>query len=249
MSFILDALRKSESERQRDAEPNVTRIPEAVAVPKLPLWATGTITALVLGVGALGVALWLTAGRPTADETAPAGSAASASPGAADAARATADAKDRPAAVEARSAPAAARPSDAPRDVSEERPSEPSLAGPQFSTRSGGLAAATPQSLVSAPVASETLATPNPGVASTAPRSVGEFVPSYQEAAARDASLPKLQLEFHAFAEDASRRFVFINGEKYEEGATLNEGPRLVRITPDGAVLAVGGRQLLLGRP
>jgi general secretion pathway protein B len=249
VSFILDALRKSESERQRDAAPSVTRIPEAVPVPKLPVWATGAITVLILGVAGLGAALWLTAGRPTADETAPASVAASTLSGAGDAAQATPDSRDGPAAGEARSAAAAPRPADTPRDVSRERPSEPGLAAPPVPAQSGaGLAAATSQRLAAAPAASPTRATPPSGFGTTAPP-VAEFVPSYEQAAARDASLPKLQLEFHAYAADPSRRFVFINGEKYEEGTTLSEGPRVIRITPDGVVLAIGGQQLLLGRP
>ncbi|HEU4616642.1 MAG TPA: general secretion pathway protein GspB [Gammaproteobacteria bacterium] len=74
------------------------------------------------------------------------------------------------------------------------------------------------------------------------------LLPSYETAAGNDSSLPALTLEFHAFADDPARRFVYINGEKYVEGATLKEGPKVVRITADGVVLDVSGRQFLLGR-
>lgn len=58
MSFILDALRKSESERHQDARPSITRIPETIPARGLPPWALGTIAALALGVVVLAGAFW-----------------------------------------------------------------------------------------------------------------------------------------------------------------------------------------------
>jgi general secretion pathway protein B len=77
---------------------------------------------------------------------------------------------------------------------------------------------------------------------------VTEPLPTYAEVAARDPSTPQLKLELHVFGDDPARRFVFINGEKYVEGQTLKEGPRLIRITESGAVLLIAGRQVLLPR-
>ena len=56
MSFILDALRKSESERQREAPPSPTRIPLAVARAGLPAWVWLVIGALSVTVLAIGAA-------------------------------------------------------------------------------------------------------------------------------------------------------------------------------------------------
>jgi hypothetical protein len=62
VSFILDALRKSESERQREAPPSPTRIPLAVAHVGPPPWVWIVIGALSVAIVAIGVAWWLTAG-------------------------------------------------------------------------------------------------------------------------------------------------------------------------------------------
>jgi hypothetical protein len=74
------------------------------------------------------------------------------------------------------------------------------------------------------------------------------FLPRYEAAAAGDPSLPKLNLEFHAFAGDAARRFVYINGAKYSEGSSLGPRLRIARITADGVIVDAAGRQLLLPR-
>ena len=56
MSFILDALRKSDHERQKNAVPNINQIPSAVKRTKIPRWIVylmGVIAmcALILGWG------------------------------------------------------------------------------------------------------------------------------------------------------------------------------------------------------
>lgn len=53
MSFILDALRKSEGERQREALPNLATVPLAVPSQGLPRWAVAVMTALSICVLAL----------------------------------------------------------------------------------------------------------------------------------------------------------------------------------------------------
>ena len=56
MSFILDALRKSDRERQKNAVPNINQIPSAVKRTKTPRWIVylmGVLAmcALILGWG------------------------------------------------------------------------------------------------------------------------------------------------------------------------------------------------------
>ena len=57
MSFILDALRKSESDRRRDATPSLAQIPPAAPRNNAPDWVWIVMGALVLGVLGL-AALW-----------------------------------------------------------------------------------------------------------------------------------------------------------------------------------------------
>lgn len=61
-------------------------------------------------------------------------------------------------------------------------------------------------------------------------------------------NLPALHLDIHVYSLNATERFVFINMKKYAEGNTLKEGPVIDRITSDGAVLSYGGQQFLLPR-
>lgn len=58
MSFILDALRKSEHERQRSEVPSLSQVPLAAPQPRLPTWVLAVIGVLVAAVLALGGAWW-----------------------------------------------------------------------------------------------------------------------------------------------------------------------------------------------
>ena len=61
MSFILDALKKSETDRQRQAAPALFEVKVAAPRRKFPLWAVGL--AVLLGVNVL-VLGWLLLRRP-----------------------------------------------------------------------------------------------------------------------------------------------------------------------------------------
>lgn len=58
MSFILDALRKSEHERQRGAVPGISNVPYAAPRRETPRWMFALVAALVVAVVALGGAWW-----------------------------------------------------------------------------------------------------------------------------------------------------------------------------------------------
>jgi general secretion pathway protein B len=81
MSFILDALKKSEAERQRQAGPALLEMRVVRPRRRLPSW--GIALGLLLGINML-VLLWLALRRPAAAPVAPpaatAGAAASAQP-------------------------------------------------------------------------------------------------------------------------------------------------------------------------
>ena len=61
MSFILDALKKSENERQRHSGPALFEVKVATPRPGLPLWAIALAALLVVNIG---VVIWLVLRKP-----------------------------------------------------------------------------------------------------------------------------------------------------------------------------------------
>ena len=58
--------------------------------------------------------------------------------------------------------------------------------------------------------------------------------------------LPKLDMNAHVFSTNPARSFVLINSKRYRIGDYLAEGPELVDILPDGAVLKYRGETFML---
>ena len=69
---------------------------------------------------------------------------------------------------------------------------------------------------------------------------------SILEARAAGMAVPELTLELLVFSNNPAQRFVYINSMKYVEGESLADGPRLVEITPEGAILNYRGTDFLL---
>ncbi|HWP95162.1 MAG TPA: general secretion pathway protein GspB [Gammaproteobacteria bacterium] len=189
MSFILDALRKSERARRTAGAVRLDGAPTPARRPPVP-WGAVIGAALVLNALVLGMLLL----AHRAERTSPPPTSASAT---------------RPL---AREAALAERFSDG----AEQSPSPTTPAEP--------------------PIAAASSVTPSP-----ADVSVVTYLPG--------TGLPDLHLDVHAYADDPAQRFVFINLKRYREGETLSEGPRLLRILPDGVLLEYQGRTYLLPRP
>jgi general secretion pathway protein B len=218
VSFILDALRKSEHERQRSALPGLSQVPQAAPVAHLPRWALVVIGALAVAVLALGGAWWQST-RPPAET----------------------EARSAPTVQRNVELPLAPTP-----PAVEPRPPAPARTAPSTLSQPSqtALAAAATPSPEASPEASEPAFTaaerPQPTTADTA------TLPSAAALAAQGVSLPPLRLELHAFSEQPRDRFVFINGRKYVEGERLIEGPQVVSIEPRGAVLSQAGQRFRL---
>lgn len=222
MSFILDALRKSEHERQRSALPSLAHVPTASPEPQLPRWATLVMALLAATVLVLAGAWWQSEREPPAPATTtPQGVV------------------ERPLAVPApvSAAPAARQPTTAVPTIAERRALDTRpLADAAARPPEEPLAAAPGIALPSAPAAPPSPAAASPETA----------VPSAAALLAQGVALPRLRLELHAYAEQPSARFVFINGRRYVEGERLADGPDLVAIGPQGAILSSGGQRFLL---
>ena len=219
MSFILDALRKSEIERQRQSGPSMADFPVAREDRRLPvaLIAIGFLLAVNLAV----VLFFM-----LREDDAPAPEAAP------PAAVAQAPAVGAPvAATPARPAPQSALESQL---GAEEAPEEPPAVY-------YGEMPTSPPDAPDPTLMPDSQGT-NPSVIyedAPAPESSSTGVPS---------GLPELSVDLHVFAADPAKRAVFINGRRYTQGATIAEGPVVEEITREGATLSWRGRRFTLPR-
>ena len=239
MSFILDALKKSEVERQRQAIPGLMDSRPLPPRAKFPLWAAALIALFVVNL--LILAVVLTRHAPPAPAPASPGSPAAA----AMAPAATIAAAPSPAsspAPPASTAPDHFSPMDAapPVYAPEIPPTQDSLSAARRAARAGSSGAGTTHHAASA--------APDPVLTDSNPSDT-EMLPSINEInVAEQPALANLHLDVHVYATQPSERFVYINMRKYREGATLAEGPVLERIRRDGVVLNYQGLRFVLPR-
>lgn len=258
MSFILDALKKSEADRQRQSGPALFEVKVAPPRRRLPLWAVAITLLLLINVG---VVLWILMRHPAraANETAavaaapspaaappPAASAplavASAAPVVAPGAAAPVAPPTAAAPVPAAAAPAGGTPPPTAPAQANAAPAAPLTAD---HGESAGSAAAGGNPADYAPAQEPSGEAPNGRVR----RGTVAGVPLYQDAAAvPGVQIPPLRLDLHVFAPHPQDRFVMINMHKVHEGDTLPEGVHVDSITPEGALLSYNGSRFLLPR-
>jgi len=227
VSFILDALRKSEHERQRRAGPAIA---DLVVTPQ-----RSNAMPVLIGIGAL-LAINLAAvayfalrdGPPTAGAALVEAAPVAATP-------------------EAALVPAGA--------AATQQPVNP-VAGPPRAVRplvaEAGPAGSAPDA--TPPPPPDPLLLPAPGaqpapVSGPGPAATGDYIPRLDTLPPQaTAGLPVLNLDLHIFASDPAKRAVFINGRRYREGDSLPEGIEVVAITAEGAVLRHRAQRFLLSR-
>jgi general secretion pathway protein B len=266
MSFILDALRKSEHERQRQTGPAL--VETVVAAPKVRSnpWATAAIALLVVNLVAIGVLLLMRSSGEQA--AAPAAPAASAVPP-----PATVAPQAPPTGTNAPAAPSSAPPPAVAAAPPAARP--PPMLSPAVSPSVPGRNPLESEVVdESAPPANEALAQaalppPGPPAVVQSPRQRGTVVyqsmpetdpvgpvsrpppqrdlPTADELTAR-GGMPELRLELHVYSNKPSERIVFVNGHRYGEGDTTQEGAVVQEITRDGVVMSLRGNRFLLPR-
>jgi general secretion pathway protein B len=219
MSFILDALKKSETERQRADAPALYEMKMAPPRRGVAVWLIVLAGLLVINVIVLSVVLLRgTHGSAQAD----------ASPGA--------------------TPPAAAAPAPPPAPApATTYPTAPAALNPPASPPQLAPPAAAPDTANAGSTAGADAADDAPAV--EPPRGSGGDVPTYAQAASLPgANLPELKLDLHAYALNPAERFVFLNMMKLREGQSTPAGVRVESITPDGAVLSWQGSRFFLQR-
>lgn len=266
MSYILEALKKSQRQRELGSVPRLTteqvplRRPGAAG---MPWWIAGVA---LLSAGAA-VFLYDTFGRhlPRADGAAPVATAQHApAPSAASVATGTkvesprvvqtsgpqaqpvppvtnnsaAAAADEPAAPLAETA--AAAPGFAPPadDEVTHYPAEVAAAD-DVSVDAEPQVPARDGTLANAASMERTPAAPV--VASAQPLPLLSQLPFEAQ-----SSIPPVSLNVHVYSHNPAERFVFLNMQKYREGERSREGVLIEEITPDGAILRYGQQRFRL---
>jgi len=254
MSFILDALRKSEHERQRQSGPVLVDVPAVAPKPKSNPWATAALALLVVNLVAIGVLLLVRSGDAPPAEPTVQSTPAAASDGAAMQAP-----PPMPTAAPPPVPPPMLRPAEAVGPATR-NPLEEEVTGysPGMEYEAAARAAAPPPgppAVVATPHRGGTVvyeSLPDGGTLTEAgpPRPAGSAsrnMPTADDVAA-SSGLPELRLDLHVYSNRPQDRFVFINGAKYREGETTQEGAAVEEITSDGVVMSARGNRFLLPR-
>jgi len=235
MSFILDALKKSENDRQRQSSPALFEVKVAAPRRNFPAWAIGL--AVLLGINLL-ILVWFVLRSPAAPAPIPAAS---------------------------ESAAAQASPATPPGMVtvpatSTYIPAGGTTVAPQPAITDAGVIGPSPAPpLAEEPVLSgqEPSVPPDydardyrpaitPAQAANIAAARRESTPTRDEVIAQGTQLPDLRLDLHVYDPDSTKRFVFVNMRKLREGDSLPEGVRLDLITQSGAKFTFRGTQFTI---
>lgn len=243
MSFILDALKKSEHARQRQAGPALFEVKVVQPRRTVPIWAVAIVVLILINAITLG---WILLSHPHAEPRArplaPSSAAA--------VTRTPGPALQAAAAPARRGSPAIAAPSSSQPQPNRTAPTlAPRASAPPVAVQHS-LAAASPGTTQSSSPAD--FAPALQPAARTRPSGTAESsgaLPLYAKIAGEPGStLPQLHLDLHVYSPIARKRFVMINMHKLHQGGALADGVSVVQIRPDGVVLSYQGREFLLPR-
>ncbi|MDX1569611.1 MAG: general secretion pathway protein GspB [Xanthomonadales bacterium] len=227
MSLILDALKRSEAERQAgSAESPAALAPRPSASNRL---LPGLLVLVVLGAAALW--LWQQRAGSPAQPVAPPDDSSILAP------QQTTAAESEP---ETRTEPVPS-PANRPADDSDEVPADDPT--PAREPREA------PQQVASEQPEEPVLVDLDPPATEPAPATVApppDYLPveALPAGAARDF-LRSMTVNMHVFAPEAENRFVLINLQRKEQGDELEAGVVLAEITAQGMVVEVDGRRYL----
>lgn len=225
MSYILDALRKAERERNLGQPPSMQAVTQPSALPRAqrrPPWPLLLAGASLLVIALLAALAWKYY-----------------------------RAANVPAAVEP--APAAALPATPPPSAAVAEPAE-------TVSSFDDLAAAEPApeatdsepAAMAAPAVARAQPLPEPVVEEEEPAEEAEEPAAPEIPLVRDmpaswrAGFPQLTIEVHVYDDDPAKRWIMTGGQRYREGSSLPQGPRIVEIAPDGIVFEHQGQRALL---
>jgi general secretion pathway protein B len=229
MSYILDALRKSQQARQPGTAPRTGAVHNiSLALPVSGWWLVLGFV-LLLGILAAVVLFWRSTVANLPDPlaapatskpvvTAPASAPAPVVPVSEPPARKTAAVADL---AEQAKLPA---PTPPPKKVAVARAEKKAVVNRRSETVKTATAPAVPLVMDDTPL-------------------LQQMPQDFQRA------LPALAVTIHVYSHDESQRILFINNREYRKGSQLDGGIRVEDIVPDGAVLSFRGERFKLSRP
>jgi general secretion pathway protein B len=228
MSLILEALKKSEAERQRQTGPTLLEVRVAKPQRRYPLWAVGVGVLLAINM----VLLLIFMLRPsesahTASVAAAPGQPPVPAPIAAAIPALPANAIDTAASQPVAPQRSAATPAPA---------AQGGVADRSATQADGGAADASSNPADAEPAVM-------PGAANQRTQHDYSSLPSSTELS---GTVPDLRLDLHVYAERARDRYALINMQTVHEGDMLTEGVRVLGITRDGVALEYRGEQFML---
>lgn len=261
MSFILDALKKSENERQRQTGPGFAAVPGSASGKPRRLWPVIVIALVAINLMVLAILLFrddrasVSAPATTSQSQEKSGTSASSRHAEAVVSQ---TAGDEP--RSGRQAPtpavgeAAGGTGGAADDVSRIPPATVASARREVRGLQDEATASQPapqadagQEPTEAPPSSSAPSRDQPSASAQPALQTERDIPT-----ANDLRLqgfltgPPLHLDLHVYYPESHRRVVFISGAKYREGDQVGNGPVVREIVPEGVVLEERGQRYLL---
>jgi general secretion pathway protein B len=237
MSYILEALKKSDQQRQRGVTPTLPTAPVAVAAPKQPVFLYySLLTVVLLGAGIL--IGWLRPWQP--EQPAPATEP---------------NAAKSPISISHQATPAPRpEPPEMASKTAQEWPAPNSTPAVQPTPRVAAMKPARP-----APGRTETPGAPPRTVAAAAasmpekpsgPTDIAQeprVMPMAELPLTIRQEIPAMTIPLHAYSSTPRDRLVSINDRMLREGESLTPGLRLEQITPDGLIFSYKGYRFRRG--
>lgn len=246
MSYILDALRKSDQQRRRGAAPTLLAGQVTAVAPKQPALLTyGLLAAVLVGAGmAIG---WL---RPwQAEQAAPAANVTAAKPSEASMSQsvpvrteiAPAPAPEPQVQIATQATQIAPAPAPVPVRATAPAPATTPVKS-QPPASAGAEAPGKPQDAVAAVSRKAAAVAQQPPGTAAADSAPAQNVISLAELPlALQQELPPMTISVHAYSGNPGDRMVGINNRMLREGDNVAPGLKLEQITPDGMIFGYKG--------
>lgn len=237
MSYILDALRKAQSQRERNRLPGLHDNALGTATVEQPA-RPRAFAAAALGVGviAVGLGAWQLSDRSSGRTDAVAGPAPVADPQPRAVVPLPPVPAPAPAPVAAAPGPAEAIQPPAPAPVAPPPPERPVRTAPAPAPAPAPVAAApAPRAAAAVQPASQPVASNPPAASASAPT-----------ANAPPPGAPPMAISGGVYSPDPAQRMLIVNGQVFNEGSEVAAGVRLEEVRPRQAVLSFGGQRFTL---